>query len=222
MSFESCEDEIRNRFSESLILLNHLRQIAPPNLMPVDDLQKSMRGLYLVSVYAAFERSTNAIVETALEEISNHGAPSAQIIPSMQGIVHWAKLQSLHEGATRRLFDASAILFEASFSSSPIQILDNPLAEKLKNVDGLTLIWLAKLFGAPDLACDRANTGRLGTLRERRNAVAHGRESASKVGERYTLDELANIYGAADSEITRFRLVVQDQCNRRGYIRRAA
>lgn len=222
MSFDDCDVEIRGRFGEASAFLNHLRQIAPEGFSPLDDLQKSMRALCLVTVYAAFERSVNLIVESAVAEISACGVPSIDCIPSMQGVIHFAKLQSLHQGSAKRIFDTSSVLFEASLSSQPAKIVDNPLAEKLQNVDGSTLVWIAQLFGVRGFACEAANAGRLGTLRERRNAVAHGREAASKVGERYTLDELARVYGAADAEITRFRLAMHDQCTNRGYVRRVA
>lgn len=222
MSFQGCEAEIRGRFAESLNFLNHLRLIAPPMLTPVDDLQKSMRALFLVSVYAAFERGVNAVVEAALDSVSEHDARSIDYIPSMQAIVHFAKVKSLHQGSSRKLIDASKALFEASMSLNPVQIIENPLADKLQNVDAGTLIWVAKLFGINELPCNTANVGRLGTLRERRNAVAHGRESASRVGERYTLDELANVYDAADSEIARFLLNMREQCSLQRYVRRVA
>lgn len=222
MSLEAAADEVRERFSEASMVINHLRTIAPAELQPIDDLQKSLRGLCLVSIYAAVERSANAIIEAALAELTSHATPSTTYITSLHGLLHYAKLKSLRDCGNDHLFDRSKVLFDAAFEIHAGSFLENPLADKMQNVDGGTLEWLASLFGASDHACAAASKGRLGNLRERRNAVAHGRESASSVGGRFTIAELANVYDAADLEITRFLTAIRRQCDERLYIRRAA
>lgn len=222
MSLESAADEIRERFSEASMVLSHLRAIAPGDMQPVDELQKSLRGLCLVSIYAAVERSANSIVESALEELTSHGTPSSVYIPSLHGLLHYAKLKSLRNCGSGSVFDRSTELFGAAFEDRAGSFLENPLAERMQNVDGGTIEWLASLFGVPGYACSAANKGRLSNLRERRNAIAHGREAASTVGERFPVAELANVYNAADAEITRFLLAIRAQCDGRLYRRRVA
>ena len=51
MSLEAAADEVRERFSEASMVINHLRAIAPGDLQPIDDLQRTLRGLCLVSIY---------------------------------------------------------------------------------------------------------------------------------------------------------------------------
>jgi len=207
---------------ESLSLLNHIRSNSPVDFTPLDSLQKTMRGLWIVSLYAAFERSANAIVEAAIAEIAAHGAPSINFAPSIQGIIHYAKVQAVKDCGQGTVFDKSALLFSAAFSGAPVDNFENPLAERMMNVDGKTLKWLAGLFGAGSFEVEGADLGRLGALRERRNAVAHGREPASNVGERYTLSEMANLYAAADRVSMAFLLVMKDHCIERRYLRSAA
>lgn len=222
MSLDLAADEVRERFSEASTVLNHLRAIAPNGLQPVDEIQKSLRGLCLVAIYAAVERSANAIVEVAFEEITRHQSPVASYIPSMHGLLHYAKLKSLRDCGSERIFDKSTDLFDAAFQTHAGSFAENPLATRMQNVDGGTLEWLASLFGVSGYACAPANKGRLGNLRERRNAVAHGREAASSVGGRFTIDELAKVYDAADAEIARFLIAVRAICDQRLYTRQAA
>lgn len=222
MSLEAAADEVRERFSKASMVINHLRAIAPGDLQPIDDLQRTLRGLCLVSIYAAFERSANAIVESALIELTSHETPATSYITSLHSIIHYAKVKSLRSCGFDHIIDRSTALFDAAFENSSAAFLENPLAEKMQNVDGGTLEWLASLFGVSDHACTPANRGRLGNLRERRNAVAHGREAASVVGGRFSINELGNIYDAADMEITRFLITIRDQCDGRLYIRQAA
>ena len=100
-----------------------------------------------------------------------------------------------------------------------MKVKDNPLAESLQNVDATTISWILGLFGAPNIAVSAPSIGRVNALRERRNAVAHGRESASEVGERYTIQELENIYNAADEIITAFFLSLSDYCTKQHYLK---
>lgn len=222
MRFAEAESEARERLTETLALLNNLRSIAPQDLTPLDDLQKAQRGLWLVSLYAAFECGANAVVDAALAEVSSHGTRSIDCTPAIHSIIQFPNIQSLKACGYPRIFDSSVKLFDVSFGSDPVSVVDNPLSEHLQNVDGSTLAWVCTLFGTPTYTIEGANRGRLSTLRERRNAVAHGREAASTVGERYSLDEMARLYQAVDVELARFRLHMEDYCVRKGYVRNVA
>lgn len=222
MSFADAEADMRERLTEALALLNHLRSIAPKDLTPLDDLQKAQRGLWLVSLYAAFERGANAVVEAALLEVSSHGTKSIECTPAIHSILHFPRIQSVKDCGHSKIMDSSIKLFDASLGNDPVFVTDNPLADYLTNVDGSTLTWVCTLFGTSIYLVEGANRGRLSTLRERRNAVAHGREAASKVGERYDLEEMTKLYEAVDAELTRFRMHMEDYCVGRHYVRRVA
>lgn len=69
MSFEVARREMRARFAEAFSLLVHLREISPAPLTPSNDIIKSLRGLWLVSIYGAIERSVNAATEAAITTV---------------------------------------------------------------------------------------------------------------------------------------------------------
>lgn len=79
--------------------------------------------------------------------------------------------------------------------------------------------WVLKLFGASNFTVSKVSIVRINTLRERRNAVAHGGESSSVVGERYTMEELHNIYSVADELITDFLLNLREYCVCKHYLK---
>lgn len=219
MSFVVAEAETRERFGESRTLLDELRRAAPPPLQPLTQVQKAQRGLWLVSLYAAVERSVNASVEAALYEISAERVKSADTVSSIHSIFHFPKVQSLHSCGRGSIFDKSIALLEASSGHEILQTTDNPLAPSLQNVDSKTMLWVLGLFGASAMAASPAALGRTNTLRERRNAVAHGRESAANVGERYTITELENMYNAGDEVVTAFSTALKDHCTSKSYLR---
>ncbi|EOC0864396.1 hypothetical protein VG539_002370 [Cronobacter muytjensii] len=219
MSFDNAQIEIRDRFTEANSLLAFLRSNGPAPLQPSSENIKSLKGLWLVSIYAAVERSVNAVMEAALEVISNHNNKSIDCIPSLHSIFHFKGITSIRDCGRNKIFDKSISLFEATHSDEVMKVIDNPLAESLQNVDATTIFWILGLFGAPNIAVSAPSIGRVNALRERRNAVAHGRESASEVGERYTIQELENIYNAADEIITAFFLSLSDYCTKQHYLK---
>ena len=81
MSFDNAQIEIRDRFSEANSLLAFLRSNGPAPLQPASENIKSLKGLWLVSIYAAVERSVNAVMEAALEVISNHNNKRSRLYP---------------------------------------------------------------------------------------------------------------------------------------------
>lgn len=221
MTFVGAQNEMRERFAESASLLGHVRQQSPEVLAPLDSVQKSLRGLWLVSLYAAFERSANAIVEAAIQEVGSHGSRSIDCVPPIHSIIHFSKIQAVKDCGSAKVFDRSVNLFDAAFSEDKLKSFENPLAERMQNVGGDTLEWLAGLFGVSGFLVAPPDRGRLNSLRERRNAVAHGRDSASEVGQRYTLDELTNLYNSADAASTAFFLAMREHCSQRLYLRAA-
>lgn len=219
MSFENAQVEIRDRFSEANSLLLFLHENGPGPLKPTSNNIKSIKGLWLVSIYSAVERSVNTTIECALEVISSHENRSIDCIPSLHSIFHYRGVKSVNECSRNKIFDNSKSLFESVLSESVIKLTDNPLAESLQNVDANSMSWLLGLFGASNFSISPASTGRVNSLRERRNAVAHGRESAAEVGERYTLEELSNIYNACDEVVTAFFLNLKDHCIHQKYLK---
>ncbi|MGX9309624.1 HEPN domain-containing protein [Pantoea ananatis] len=219
MSFENAQVEIRDRFSEASSLLVFLRENGPAPLQPASNNFKSLKGLWLVSIYSAVERSVNSTIESALEVISSHENRSIDCIPSLHSIFHYRGVQSVNGCGKSKIIDNSRTLFESVFSESVMKVTENPLAENLQNVDANSMSWLLGLFGASNLSIPPASIGRVNSLRERRNAVAHGRESAAEVGERYTLGELENIYKACDEVVTAFFLNLRDHCVQQKYLK---
>jgi len=221
MSFSDAEVECRERLTESLGLLNYLRISSPDDLSPLDDIQKASRGLWLVSLYAALERSVNAIVDAGIREISSHGTEHGRCVPPIHSILQFSYIQSVKDCKYEKALDQAVRLFESSMGTEVVFLADNPLSNYLKNVDGSTISWICSLFGTDPYIFSASTVGKLKNLRERRNAVAHGRESASQVGQRFNIEDLAALYSLVDEEVVRFRLHLADYCSNRKYIRAA-
>lgn len=218
MSFADTLDEARERFSEALQMLNLLTAMEGNRVGPATNTDKSLKGLALILIYAAVERAVNSTVEQAIYEISSHSTPSASCAPAVLSIFHYSKIQAVKDCTYDNTIPKAAALISSAFSRDPISMAQNPLALMLQNVDANTMHSVAEFFGIRGYIIPKGSAGRLNNLRARRNAIAHGRESASSAGERFTIAELNNVYNCADTEITRFVDAVRAHCEGRLYI----
>ena len=218
MSFEDTVNEARERFSEAFQIINFLDANEGAAAAAATNTQKALRGLCLVSIYAAVERSVNSTVEQALAEISSHSTPSASCTPSVLSLFHFGSVQAIRDCGMEKTIPKAILLLSNAFSQNPISAANNPPAILLQNVDGSSIIAVAGFFGLSNYTIPGNNIARLNNLRERRNAVSHGRESASDAGEPFTINELRNVYNCADQEVTRFIEAMKNYCMAKEYV----
>lgn len=222
MSFADTFAEARERFSEALQLINQLDAAEGDRNSPATNTDKALKGLALVAIYAAVERTVNSAVEQAIYEISSHATPSASCNPAVLSIFHFNQIQAVRDCNSDKAIPKAITMIGNALSNTPLATTNNPLLLMLQNVDATTLVTVTQFFGISDYTIPGPATGRLNNLRERRNAVSHGREAASIAGERFTIQELRNVYTYADTEITRFVETLRIHCESKKYIVGAA
>lgn len=204
MSFEGAFLESRSRFTEVFQLISDLSGDEDGGLRPVTTPQKAMRGLSLVAIYGAVERSINAFVEQAIGELSKQQEKVIDCIPQIQSLVFQPGINSIRDCSYDNLLDTSCNLFSKINSGYLVKVDVNPFQGRLQNVDGNTMYFVASLLGVSGYGLSASARGRLNNLRERRNAVAHGRESPATAGERFRKSNLREMYEVASTESGRF------------------
>lgn len=222
MNFDDVTAEARERFVEAGLIINHLAEQEAE-----EDAKKSvafmaLKGHALVSIYGAVERGVNSTVEAALDTITGQGVASSRCSPNVLSIFHYPQIQSVRScGAENTIEKASDLLFQVK-ANEPMLRRVNPFSDRLKNVDGSSMIFVAQRFGVAGYEIELGVLGRLNNLRERRNAVAHGREAASEVGSRFKVTDLRSMLNKADGEIFRFIEVMRRHCEGKAFLIGAA
>jgi len=222
MSFEDAFLESRSRFTEVFQLINELSGDEEGDLRPATIPQKAMRGLSLVAIYGAVERSINAFVEQAIGELSSQEERVLDCIPQIQSLVFQPSINSIRDCSYDNLLDISCQLFSKINSGQLVKVDVNPFQGRLQNVDGNTMSFVATWLGVSGYGLDASARGRLNNLRERRNAVAHGRESPAVAGERFRKANLRQMYEVANTESARFGEALRSHFVERRYISGAA
>ncbi|WP_157764508.1 HEPN domain-containing protein [Rhodobacter sp. CZR27] len=217
MSFADAQLEVRGRFTEALQVINRLDPGAPPNLIPSTDPDKALRGLLLVAIYSAMERGVNAYVEEALAVATSHASLVKHCIPEVQAIFHYPRIQSLRDCSDDNSLSKSIELFSMLTQDVEFSVANNPLSVRLQNVDGSTMEQCCQFLGVPNFSIGVMERGRLNNLRERRNAVSHGRESSVQVGGRFSFGEIRTMHSIADTEVEKFGSALKAFFEQKGY-----
>lgn len=217
MSFADAHLEVRGRFMEALQVINRLDPGVSQSLAPSTDPDKALRGLLLVAIYSAMERGVNAYVEEALAVVTSHASRVKNCIPEVQAIFHYPRIQSLRDCSDDNSLSKSIELFSMLTQDLKFSVASNPFSPRLQNVDGSTMEQCCKFLGVPNFKIEAMEKGRLNNLRERRNAVSHGRESSVQVGGRFSFAEIRTMHSIADTEVEKFGSALKTFFEQKGY-----
>lgn len=180
----------------------------------------SIKGLWIVSLYAALEYAANSLVTQSLSHIENTGVKYGECRLELQPILHRSRVQSIRDCATSKSHSAAFDFIMATSSPQEIRRVGHPLSEVLQNVDGHSIQLIAQLFGISDYRIDKAALIKLNNLKERRNAVSHGRETAAQAGQNFNLKSMKDIYDVTDYEIQRLAKRLTRFLSTNEYLRR--
>jgi hypothetical protein len=145
-----------------------------------------LRGLHFVQVYAAVEFSVTAALQETLRQVATVQPPLATVKLEFHAVSSNHLFQSLSDGKGKRLKKRLELL-RAQTSPDLCRINDSMFSDLLQNVTSEFLVDVCDCF-CISLAClgEESNRRYIDEIVERRNAVAHGRESALDVGARQT------------------------------------
>lgn len=204
MTFSSARTITAERFNESLIYLNYISALEPKPGEPVGQELKVMKGLFLVHLYGALEKSTTTSVQLLLTSIKSLQPKNADVILPFNVISmarHWKSIKDTrYKGAFLQMRE----FFSALESNSFHDIDETLFSSLLMNIWANTIDEVVGAFGISGFALTVSDRALINELVDKRNAVAHGRESAASVGEKYRCDELRKRLNSTQVLMTTF------------------
>jgi hypothetical protein len=200
MIFVGVRQVATERLNEVLIHLNHISELEPKpgqeaggssqiiNLV-VPPHVNVMKGLFFVQLYGALEKSMSDAVQVLLSKIGELKPKNEHILLGFNVVAMARKWKSIKDSGYDKAFPQMTEFFKAFNSSDYLGIDDTLFAKLLQNVWAKSLDEVAGSLGIPSfMTKDEAVV--VDELVEKRNAVAHGRESAAAIGQRYRSDVL--------------------------------
>lgn len=158
-----------------------------------------LRGLLFVFLYGALEYTVTRVASEAISVMNSLQVKVVDLRPSLLGLVLDSHCASLKDSSVSRSWPKRVALFAAAGSSSFVNADTSILPTNGRNIRKSELETIWTVFGVQDPVLPHPRLGvRLEEVVEKQNAIAHGRESPSGVGTRYTATELAAIIDDVD------------------------
>lgn len=183
MPFSIIKSNSRERFNEVYINLSYIEYIEPKDEQPPH--VKILRGLYYVHLYSALEKVVNETIEQTITIIKSKKIENRHYKTAFNVISLNSKMQSFKECGYKDYFLKSSEIFNSLFSNDIFEISDTIFSQNLQNVWFKTISEIIKSFGAKPLELHPRVISTVNEIVDRRNAVAHGRETPISVGERF-------------------------------------
>lgn len=183
MTFVNVRNNTRMRFTEVQVYLSYLGTLEPPTPAVPDPLElRIMKGLFYVHLYAALEKTVNEVIENTLLYIGSNGVTHLHYANSFSPISLVDRLQAFKDCGFKNFLEKAMEIFATMESTNVATINQSAFSSKLQNIWMKTIDEVILAFGIKAFSVEPAVRTTINELVEKRNAVAHGRESASLVG----------------------------------------
>ncbi len=218
MLFTSTRLETTSRFLE----LQHLYRLIAGNerSLPVPPEHQTLKGYFIVGLSAYLEFSVGLLISTAVSHINSLNVARKHLSVDLLAILFDSQFKSERTLTGERKWRKRHEILTALNNSDVCVLSNSSLFEDVQNVRSSTIDLIFRLFSIRDSpSISPKSTGYMNEIRERRNAVAHGRESASEVGGRYSAQNLEDRLSTVESQVTHMITCFEDVVSKRAFIK---
>ena len=204
--FPNLRNEIEARFGA---VERHLR-MSPRE--PAD-IARTIRGLAFVQIYGAYEYTVRSVANAAVSELASCGHRLRDLRPSLLALFLDAEFKSLRAVGEDKLWDRRLQILELAFSKNPV----TAVAAIPHDGTHFRHTHLQMLFRT--LGINRALTLRrrhlylIDEVVNNRNSIAHGEESPTDVGSRFSKQDMIHKTEVMRSVCLRIVTIIGEYCS---------
>lgn len=172
------------------------------------------KGLAFVQMYSAYEYTVCAVFKAAVDTLVSHNHPRKNLTPSLLALFLEPQLQSLRDCKAKDIWDRRLKLFEQIFSDDFAIVGNGVFPNNGVHFRHQQLEMIFKVLGIKRSPVQRQlYLQRIDEVVAHRNAIAHGREAAEKIGRQYSrLDILHRIQQMKSVSLTLIS-IIQKHCS---------
>lgn len=178
-----------------------------------------MRGLFYVHLYAAIEKTLNELVEDTLLTIKHNNIKNKDLTININVISLHPKLLSFKDCSSKNFFEKAKTIFSGTESEDIYPINETMMGMYMQNIHYSTLQSLAMLFEMSEFNSSPLDKLLIDEIVDKRNAVAHGREQASDVGQAFNTQQLRNKMMSAQEIIFSYIDIFDNYISSKKYIK---
>jgi len=191
MSFTHVKNNARSRFNENQVFLSYITSLEPTNPSDVVPTEVNiMKGLFYVHLYASLEKSVNELIENTLVHISSKSVQYQHFNNPFYSISLVNKLKSFKDTGYNNFFNKASEIFNELSSSDACNLQETTFSKSLQNIWINTIKEICNSFGISTFSVTANIKATVDEIVDKRNAVAHGRETAKAIGERFRTIEI--------------------------------
>ena len=189
---EALRASLIERIGESRQVILLIKLLEPQSPLIRDSQEVViLRGIFYVSLYSILEFTIQGVVQEALRLISNKSVPFKCFSGNFYSVALDSEFKSSRDSNEKKLIVKRLELLEKQNSSESRSIDPSVLSMYFQNVDADTLKLIFKCFCIDD---DFSSVSRyllfVSEIKEKRNLISHGRESAYFVGQSTRANDL--------------------------------
>jgi hypothetical protein len=201
MPLTTVRQEIANRFTEAQAFLTLIKADEQPFISQSQDLN-TRKGLFIVLLYSAVEYSINRAVTKYTEIVNFTEVKYEHIDSQLYAFALDPQLTSCSMVGRELRWQKRFDLFHKQNSTESVKLFEGAFLDQLENIWDKTIRKTFNLLGIRDSALyDPRVAQYINEIVERRNAVAHGRESAAAVGQTYNAGRLQILHDEISTQI---------------------
>lgn len=183
MSLNSARAEVLTRFKELRAHLEVIKSLEIDDPLQGDPTEALvLRGLFYVHLYSILEFTINQAVQSSINSIRDCGPQFTEVTDRFLGIALDPEFMSL-SGSTKKNWEKRRVLLDKLSSPQSCSLNDGVFYYDLQNIWYETLEMVFNCFGMVGAPVpDDSYRKYWDEIVEKRNSVAHGRETASRIG----------------------------------------
>lgn len=194
MPLDTVRQEVAIRFSEVQSFLSEIKQSERPSTAPSQE-TNIKKGLFLVLLYSALEYQINRSIIEYTQTVNLAAVKYIHISDDLHALTLDPELMSCAMAGRKQRWQKRVELFKKQNSGDRVQISESAFLEQLENIWTTTIRKIFSVLGISDGALYSPRVGQyIDEVVEKRNAVAHGRESAATIGRSYTIGTLQTLH----------------------------
>lgn len=216
MSFSRVRSNSRERFGEVLKNLAFIEKNEADGEYSVE--VKILRGLFYVHLYSALERSINETIEQTILLVKQDSVKNIHYHAAFNLISLNSRMQAFKQCSGGNYFIKSAEIFEGLRSDEIFDLSNTIFSNSLQNIWYKTIQQTLRSFGLEPINIDPGVRLTIDEVVDKRNAVAHGRETPTSVGERHRSDMLRKKTQEIQLVVEQFVSVFEDYIINKKYL----
>ncbi|WP_375771021.1 MAE_28990/MAE_18760 family HEPN-like nuclease [Archangium gephyra] len=212
--------EAYQRLKEVRLTLETIKSLESTDVLVPDPSNVTvLRGLYYVHLYAALEFTVNSATQAVLQQIAALNVRYSDFVPSLYSIALDGAFKSVRDARSEQWKKRLALL-ATQFSNDTCTVSPVVFSSDLQNIWYKTLVELFDCLGITSLPVPDIRLKQyIDEIVEKRNAVAHGRESPILAAAGRRSPDLEQRYDAVSKTIDYLFDCFEGYLQRRDFVR---